>query len=368
MLYYNLFLVIDFNSSREMILACIGNNIMPAKRHHYLPQFYLRGFLKHDRKQLTVVKIDDGDFFQTDTKNIGCETNWNRVGDDRYSVEKHFAKIDGATSRVLKKVIEDETFPTDIDDICLLYYFIARLSVHNPSLRNSLQKDWTKHLKHVARWQTSSPGIYYEANKHKDIDKLVPYEHMKKAVDRLVEGKFKLVFGHGYFFEHETKFIEKDLIPLFCNLQWSLLIAKNSAESFVCSDHPVCMNTGLTELPGETELIPKLTFSIPLNHQMCLYADNLGFLPETYYIHKETWYRNSTLSVPYLNSKTIYRAKRHIYAGDLNWEIATATGGKRDANSLIGKKIEDVIEAWYKAYHFEDNSLKDLVLKTVHAY
>ena len=70
------------------------------------------------------------------------------------------------------------------------------------------------------------------------------------------------------------------------------------------------------------------------------------------------------LSVPFLNSRTIYGAQRHIYAGDLNWEIGTASGEKRNANSLIGKKVKDVIDAWYNAYHDDDNSLKDTVLKT----
>ena len=340
---------------------------MPAKRHHFLPRFYLRGFLKHNRNQLTVIKMENGDFFKTDTKNVGLEADWNRVGDDRASVEEHLAKIDSATSQVLNKIAKDEVLPTETDDITLLFYFAARLSVHNPSLRDSLRKDKTNHLKHVGRWQTSSSGIYYQANKDKEIDKLVPYERMKRAVDNLVDGKYKIGFGHGYFFKHETKFIEQDLIPIFCNLHWSLLIAKDPTESFVCSDYPVFMNTGLTELPGETELIPSLAFSLPLNRRMCLYANSLGFLPEIYYMHKEDWAGNSMLSVPHLNSRTIYRTKRHVYAGDLNWEMATANGEKRDANSLINKKIKDVVDTWYKQYHFEDNSLKNLALDTVRA-
>ncbi len=338
---------------------------MPAKRHHYLPQFYLRGFLKHNSQQLTVINLDDGEFFKTSTKNVGIETDWNRVCDDRSSIEEHFAKIDGATSRVLKKIIENETLPTDIDDICLLYYFIARLSVHNPSMRNRLKEDRIKHLKHVARWQTSSPGIYYDANKNKDIDKLAPYERMKKAVENLEEGKYKISFGHGYFLQHESKFIEEDLIPLFLKLNWSLLITEDQAGSFVCSDRPVFMNTTFSQIPGETKLIPGLTFSLPLNRRMCLYADSLGFLPITRYIRKEDVLDNSSLSVPFLNSRTIYTAQRHIYAGDLNWEMATATGGKRNADSLIGKNIENVIKAWFNAYHFEDDSLKNLALDTV---
>jgi hypothetical protein len=70
------------------------------------------------------------------------------------------------------------------------------------------------------------------------------------------------------------------------------------------------------------------------------------------------------LSVPFLNSRTIYGAQRHIYAGDLNWEIGTASGEKRNANSLIGKKVKDVIDAWHNKYSVDDNSLKDTVLKT----
>ena len=351
--------------SRETILSRIGSSIMPAKRHHYLPQFYLRGFLKHNRNHLTVIKIDDGDFFQTDTKNVGIETDWNRVGEDRSSIEEHFAKIDGATSHLLSKIDQDEALPTDVDDISLLFYFIARLSVHNPSIRNSLRKHTTNHLKHIGRWHTSSPGIYYGANKEKDIDKIVPYERMKKVVENLEDGKYKISFGHGYFLKHETKFIEEDMIPLFLKLNWSLLITNGQAESFVCSDRPIFMNTTFNQIPGETELIPGLTFSLPLNRRMCLYANSLDFLPEIYYIHKEDWVGNSTLSVPHLNSRTIYMTQRHIYAGDLNWEIATASGGKRNADSLIGKKIEDAINVWFNAYHFEDNSLKNLALDAV---
>ena len=338
---------------------------MPAKRHHYIPQFYLRGFLKHNRKQLTVLNINNGDFFQTDTKNVGIETDWNRVCDDRTSIEEHFATIDGATSQVLKKITVDETLPTDIDDICLLYYFMARLSVHNPFIRKQLTEVETKGFKQFARWNTSSSGIYYEQVKDENVDELVPYEYMKRFVE---EGKYKISFDHGYFLEWESKFIVEDLIPLFLQLKWSLLIADELAGRFVCSDWPVFMNTTFNQIPGETDLIPGLTFSLPLNRRMCLYADSLGFLPINHYIYKEDVLDNPSLSVPHLNSRTIYMARRHIYAGNLKWEIATATGGKRDANSLIGKKIKDVIDAWFNAYHFKDNSLRNLALDTVRSY
>ena len=335
---------------------------MPAKRHHYLPQFYLQGFLKHNRKQLTVVKIDVGDFFQTDTKNVGIETDWNRVCDDRSTAEEYFAEIDGKTSRVLTNIFQDETLPTEEDDRVLLLYFVARLSVHNPIIRNVLQKFQTDTFNHLGRSWTSSPGIYYEKVENQDADKLIPYEHMKRFIE---DGAYEINFDHGYFLKHETEFIQATLIPMLYNLNWSLLIAKDPTESLVCSDRPVFMNPTFSQLPGETEFIPDFSLTLPLNRRMCLYGDWLGNLPEIYNIYKEDGTSASMLSVPFLNSRTIYGAQRHVYAGDLNWEIGTATGGKRNADSLVGKKVKDVIDAWYNAYHFEDHSLKNLGLDTV---
>ena len=334
---------------------------MPAKRHHYLPQFYLRGFFKQNRNQLTVVKIDNGDFFQTDTKNVGIEADWNRVCDDISTAEEYFAEIDGATSRVLKNIVQDEMLPTEEDDRVLLLYFVARLSVHNPTIRNVLRKFQTDIFNHFGRWWTSSPGIYYEKVESQDTDKLIPYEHMKCFIE---EGAYEINFDHGYFLKHETEFIQATLIPMLYNLNWSLLIAKDLTESLVCSDRPIFMNPMFSQLPGETEFIPDFSLTLPLNRQMCLYGDRLGILPEIYNIYKEDRAGASMLSVPFLNSRTIYGAQRHIYAGDLNWEIDTASGEKRNANSLIGKKVKDVIDAWHNKYSVDDNSLKDTVLKT----
>ena len=233
---------------------------MAPKRHHYLPQFYLRGFLKHNRNQLTAIKIDNGDFFKTDPKNIGCETDWNRICDDRTSVEEHFAKIDGATSQILNKIAKDEALPTETDDIALLFYFLARLSIHNPSIRESLKMAEIDRFKHFGRWKTSSPGIYYETRKDQDPQELIPYEHMKRFIEK---NKYKINFDHGYFLKHETKLIEEELIPILCNLQWTLLIAKDPTENFVCSDRPTFMRTVFTQLPGEPGFTPGVTFVLP---------------------------------------------------------------------------------------------------------
>ena len=338
---------------------------MEPKRHHFLPQFYLRGFLDPDKGYINVLKVDDGNLFQTNPSNIGCEKDWNRIGDDRSSAEEHFAKIDGVTSEVLKKTFENEILPTEMDDMVLLIYFAGRLCVHNPSVRNGLRSAQTNYLKHLGRWRTSSPGVYYDTTKNQGLNRAVSYEQMRRFVEDIDEGKSKIVYDHGYFLGVEDRFIEENLLPLLCRLHWSLLIIEDYTESFVCSDRPVFLNTMFTQFPDETEFTPGFAFTLPLNRRMCLYADTLNIFPGVCYINKEDEHQNPLLSIPFLNTRTIYEAKRQIYAADLNWEITTISGEKRNANSLIGKNIKNVVNAWHKRYSRDDKSLRDLAFKTV---
>lgn len=304
---------------------------MPAKRHHFLPRFYLDGFLKHNRKQMTVVKTDVGKIFKTDTINVGIETDWNRIGDDRSTAEESFGKIDGVTSRVLKKIFENEILPTEKENRDLLLYLIARLSIHNPSFRKGLQE-----------------GL----------------------INRMIKKDgYTVNFQHGFFLKHEAKYIQEKIKPLLSKLYLSLLIVKDQTDSFVCSDRPIFISPMFDPVRGKSEKFTHgIAFTLPLNWRMCLYADSFGFLPEVYYIEKENKEVNPILSVPFLNCRTIYGAQRHIYAGDLNWEIDTASGEKRNANSLIGKNIKDVIDAWYNVYPDHDNSVKNIVLDTVRSW
>ena len=272
---------------------------MEPKRHHFLPQFYLQGF-SNSKGYINVIKIDDGDLFKTNPINIGCEKDWNRIGDDRTSLENHFAEIDGATSKVVKKIDKDEVLPTEPDDRILLVYFGARLCVHNPSIRNGLRTAQTNHLKHLGRWRTSSSGIYYETTKNQDMSKVIPYERMKSFVENIEEGNYKIDFDHGYFLEAETRYIEDTLFPLLCKLHWSLLIIEDSTGNFVCSDRPVFLNTMFTQFSDEADFTAGFAFTLPLNRRMCLYADTLNIFPEVCYINKEDEYRNPMLSIPYL--------------------------------------------------------------------
>ena len=80
------------------------NNV--ARNHHYVPQFYLRGFLDPDLKkeQLNVIDKVGRRRFPANPRKIAVKCDFNRVnilGQPIDQVEKIFAEMDGEVARVL---------------------------------------------------------------------------------------------------------------------------------------------------------------------------------------------------------------------------------------------------------------------------
>ena len=81
------------------------NNI--SRNHHYIPQFYLKGFLdpSHSKEQICVIKKIKKESFVTNPRNVGSKRDFNRVdilGEPIDVVEKLLAEIEGEIARVLK--------------------------------------------------------------------------------------------------------------------------------------------------------------------------------------------------------------------------------------------------------------------------
>ena len=120
------------------------NNI--SRNHHYISQFYLKGFLDPSRskEQLCVINKIERRHFVTHPRNVGSKRDFNRVnipGKPIDAVEKLLSDIEGKVSRVLKNVEDNATLPkgTDMDT---LLYFVALLYGHNPQFRNNLSNQW----------------------------------------------------------------------------------------------------------------------------------------------------------------------------------------------------------------------------------
>ena len=298
------------------------NNV--ARNHHYVPQFYLRGFLDPDLKkeQLNVIDKVGRRRFPANPRKIAVKCDFNRVnilGQPIDQVEKIFAEMDGEVARVLKYVIENETLPTDAD-MKILIYFVALLYMHNPQIRSHLEDTETMVRKRFARVLLSRPELYeaYRQQQRTVGKELPKYEEMQQFVE---SENYDIRYGHGHHLRYELESIDNVVLPLLSQREWSLFIAEESASDFVCSDRPVALvsigdppkdpdhpyNFGG---PGLAQSDTELT--MPLNRRMVLFA-----------VFGGSSYTGTVdeMTIACINKRTIDAAARQIYCSNLDFKF-----------------------------------------------
>lgn len=85
--------------------------------HHYVPQFYLRGFSDGvgRKARLFAVDLDEKKSFKPSVRNVGSKRNFNRVeleGVDPNQLEDELAEHETIFASHLADVIEKRSFPT----------------------------------------------------------------------------------------------------------------------------------------------------------------------------------------------------------------------------------------------------------------
>lgn len=110
-----------------------------AKRHHTVPQFYLRGFAEGE--MLTTVRLPGAHRFLQVVRKAASETNFYAVqghedGPDVF--EKMLSSVEGEAARVLE-VIGGGTWPLEPADRMTLAYFIAVQAVRGPEQRRNME-------------------------------------------------------------------------------------------------------------------------------------------------------------------------------------------------------------------------------------
>ena len=296
------------------------NNI--SRNHHYIPQFYLKGFLGPgcSKEQFCVIDKIERQHFVTSPRNVGSQRDFNRVdipGKSIDAVEKSLAEIEGEVAQVLKHVEDNATLPKDTD-IDTLLYFVALLYGHNPQFRDNLSSSETTVIKQILKVLLSNPERYESyIQRERDAGKEVPeYEEAKRFAE---EGNFDILYGHGHHLRYELQSVDK-ILSLLRHRQWSLFIAEEGASDFVCSDHPVALitigdppqnpdhpyNIGG---PGLAQSNTELT--MPLNRRMALFG--------AFNIPSYVGMAGEKMIADF-NSNTILYAKRQIYCSNLGFK------------------------------------------------
>jgi len=265
-----------------------------SKRHHYVPQFYLRGWANFEDKLILYLKNKKVEPKLVSIVDVGVKENLYTSRDGDKSTEtSFFTKIDGNASIVLKKILENKEFNLKIEEREVFTHFINTLYLRSPIFINELKEfnekgrlsglvSAEKYLKETGIDNTS----LYKKGQYDDTPKLIKLISTigeNTAMSKLYENDFKKIM----------------------NARWEIII-NNSSDDFITSDVPLEVINFSS--PNLMELPQSFAFILPLSPVKLLL---IGSDDKLFNIYNSMSQREFVKKV---NVNCIKRAINQIYA------------------------------------------------------
>ncbi len=220
---------------------------MTARRHHYVPQFYLRGFTRNGGKnsKLFAVDVVERKSFWTTPANVCAVRDFNRVeapGLAADELEKSLSQFETIVARGLQKIIKDRATRDSKAWGCVLN-LMSVIAVRNPHTRRQMERFHSEILQHIARmtvqsralWEGTVRGMLKDGSIEEPPK--VSYEQIKQFVDN---GDYTFEYPHGYHTPME--FAAQDtVLKTLADRKWLLLSIETDAGEFITTDLPVCL-------------------------------------------------------------------------------------------------------------------------------
>ncbi|GJL86116.1 MAG: hypothetical protein DHS20C02_18910 [Micavibrio sp.] len=219
---------------------------MAARNHHYIPQCYLKGFVKNrDKAQLYAIDCENPEPFTPSTAGVGSRRDFHRIDIEGLApdaLENAFSGFEGELDQALRRINAARSLD-DFNDKSFLLNLIGIIHVKNPQIR-SVFHDFEENIaRRVMDLTTSSREIYEsqvrqaKENGYINPDADIDYETAKSFFE---EKAFKIEVPTERHLQREMDLLDTALPCLF-NRSWHLLKAPKEETGFVTSDHPVVL-------------------------------------------------------------------------------------------------------------------------------
>lgn len=250
------------------------------KRHHYLPQFYLKEFADPSDK-VWLYDRETGKLWHTHVKDVCVETHYYSItkpdGSKDPSLEKIFSGMESKAKNVIDKLNKNE--PITEEEKAELAMFIAFQFVRVPGFEHEINDNAEKIMKKMAEVAfCSEERAKIMLSKHKETN---AKEHVEVTPKELVEfvkkDGYNIVFNREFSLAMSVK-LSREFYDLFMQMNWVFLMAPKD-KAFVTSDNPFMLLPPKNYKPGIygvgliTEGAKKI---IPLSSRVCLYMGDHG--------------------------------------------------------------------------------------------
>ena len=286
------------------------------KRHHYVPRFYLRGFVG-EKDRLFVVDRPSERAFRTAPDNVAGEKYFNRIevkGVGPNAVEKTLSEFEGEVAPALERIKAERSLAKE-EDRAALVNLMAAVALRNPWRRKAIREIYDQAAqRRIAEklgtregWNESvaemkAAGVWNE-------DAGVTFDDMQEAMK---DAKFEIPKELNIAAEIDH---HDHLTELLWKRKWQMLVAAEGSGGFVTSDDPVCLRWADGQAHGGlspgfgvqgTEVI------FPVSTRLALRGTLDG---------EENVIEADASTVGVINSLVISSAQRQVYAHDHSFKF-----------------------------------------------
>jgi hypothetical protein len=304
---------------------------MVARRHHYIPQFYLKGFAVARRKthQLVVFDCEACTTFDASTKNVAMSRDFNRVeieGHPPDVLENALAEFESQIASALERIIAAKSIQND-EDRSYLFNLIGLLALRSPRQRE-IWRDFKEQIaRRMLSFVTATPNRWAshiaKAQEAGYVSQDADTDYAK--IREFMEDGYRIEVPTGAHIVKEMSLLDT-ILPYIFNRKWLLLKCQDSSAGFVTSDHPVCLTWSDPGRHGPVGFGLRGTEIVfPICNRLALVGS----------FEIEDDERDATDEmVAAVNGTLIHFAERHVYAGDHNFRYALSSDAARKGAKL----------------------------------
>ena len=214
-----------------------------AKRHHTIPEFYLKRFGNCDG-QLRVRRRGQP-IYLTHARNISAVGKFNTViaitGEESLVVEELFGEFEAKTAPILREIVDTGAIPTDIRRHWLAS-FMALLHMRTPEQRAMMQIQEEMFGKMNMYSHTDASIREMLTDMHGREPTTEEFAQTKNAIERIDE--FSIELTSNEHFRTGIRVAIDDLAPVMLGMHWRVIESK--MRTFFVSDHPILLARRVT--------------------------------------------------------------------------------------------------------------------------
>ncbi|HHT9133944.1 MAG TPA: DUF4238 domain-containing protein [Candidatus Avalokitesvara rifleensis] len=284
---------------------------MAKKRHHYIPQFYLKGFVDpNNEPYIWVYDIDSGKIMQTKAENIAYEKHYfsfiDKEGEkDSETIENQIAIIETEASKVINKILKYNTL--NQMGKYTFAVFVALMMVRAPYFRRRAELLMKEMIKvYFKFWASNKAGFEASIRQFEKETGDRIGERVEEARQYFLNEGYKVKL-HPQFGLRSTLIHLKELCTIFFGIRWEFIKASKEYR-FLTGDNPLlyCDPTSRKGL-GVGLMNNNIEVSIPLSKDLLALGTWKGL----------EGYRDATnYEIKELNRRTVSAALRFVFSSE----------------------------------------------------